>query len=162
MYCRWRSNDQERELGSHSPGNLPPPHTQVCVLKCVNCFYVEHRLKSSSVMFNYVHASYINTLIPPHSCVCLKLGHGFPTSYFVVFFCIQRVKVIGNIVRFVDIDVILCHHCFNFIFIPSTTKKHCRDKPVNGYQTYYNEILHITNQSKRAISFFPLINSTHI
>ena len=85
-------------------------------------------------MFNYVHASYINTFIPPHSCVCLKLGHGFPTSYFVVFVCIQRAKVRGNIVRFVDIDVIFCHH-LNFLFIPSTTKKHCRDKPVNGYQT---------------------------
>ena len=72
---------------------------------------------------------------PSHFCACPKQGHGFPTSYVVVFFCVQWVKVRGDcsvsegerwlfsewrwevIVHFVDIVGIVDHHCLKFIFI---------------------------------------------
>ena len=61
-------------------------------------------------------------LTPPHFCACPKPGHGFPTSYVVVFvvFSNFRWEVIVRrevIVRFVDIGGIDDHHCLNFLFI---------------------------------------------
>ena len=32
----------------------------------------------------------------PHVCACLKLGPGFPTSYVMVFLCVQWVEVRGD------------------------------------------------------------------
>jgi hypothetical protein len=57
----------------------------------------------------------ITVLIPSHFCASPKSGPGFPTSYIVVFVCVQWVKVRGDL--FVDIGGIVHHHCFKFLFI---------------------------------------------
>jgi hypothetical protein len=57
----------------------------------------------------------ITVLIPSHFCASPKSGPGFPTSYIVVFVCVQWVKVRGDL--FVDIGGIVHHHCFKFKWV---------------------------------------------
>ena len=60
----------------------------------------------------------ITVLTPPHFCAYPKPGHGFPTSYVVVFFCVQWFQLRWEvIVCFVDFDGIYVHHCIKFLFI---------------------------------------------
>jgi hypothetical protein len=49
-------------------------------------------------------------LTPPHFCAYTKPEPGFPTWFFCVFIHLRR----EVIVHFVDIGVIVDHHCLNF------------------------------------------------
>jgi hypothetical protein len=53
-------------------------------------------------------------LTSPHCCACPK-----PNSGFLEFFCVFNGLKRGDVVRFVDIDEIVDHHCLNiFPIIP--------------------------------------------
>jgi hypothetical protein len=55
---------------------------------------------------HYMTNNTLTNLILPHFCACSKPEHGFPTSYIVVRFCVQWVKMSG--------DCLFCWYWWNW------------------------------------------------
>jgi hypothetical protein len=69
-------------------------------------------------------------LTPSRCWACPNPGHGCPTSYVVIFFVFNCLRVRGDVVRSVDMGGNVDYHCLSFLFI-TYLMLHCNSLSVH-------------------------------